>query len=160
MPHRRDPRVRIISKCRLKPLDEGSMLFLNPLDIASCIDTEHVFRRVPQKVGFDPGGLLDALRHQATSADLLLALILSRVFDLHQSTIRSKFQNKRNFLVLKPARRKSLVRITIRALSFIVISERMQNHPLTSTLSQAGTLSAPASRRARKKRGFGSAILV
>ena len=58
-----------------------------------------------------------------------------------------------DFLVLEPLTRQI-------PFSLIVVIQRLEDHPRTSSLSHAGMFTTPFSKRARKKRGLGSAELL
>ena len=117
-------------------------------------DAEGVFGIVPQQVGGDARGLLHGLGHEEGTADPFPSLLRPGVLDLDEIALLVDFDDEGQFLFLETEGRQGVVGVG--ELALIIVIERPQDHPRTSSLFQAGTSMTPFSRRAWKKRGTGS----
>ena len=151
--HSAIPAHRFGQRCYL--LHERLVLFGDPLGLPlRRLDPEQVFGVVPQQVGGDTGSLFDPLRHEEGPGSLSPPFSFTGIFNLDHLPFLIDFDDERKLFPFET--KLGQAGVSIPALAFVVVTKRLQDHPLTSSLSQSGTSIVPFSIRARKKRGCGS----
>jgi hypothetical protein len=86
-------------------------LLYDPLRFAAGVDARDVFEVVPQQVGGDAAGFLDALRNEVAPADFLLAFRAAGVAELDQLAVGGDLEDEGDFLFLEAVGGQALGRV-------------------------------------------------